>query len=236
MHRLRSDSHVVDRPGWYQVTTPSEPSGRLNEVLWADPEDAGIAEVLASYAALGVSCKWCVWPWSRPGLAEALAARASTSWWARGMSLPTRTPLHSDLRATQIGTDRLDEAAQVAADGWGEPVAAMRDDLETLLSLPDGRLFLAEHDGAAIGLAATRDKPEGGYLTGAVVLQAHRGRGAYRALLAARLADLRARGIRLATTHAREATSAPILERLGFRTEFRYQIFQFDPGGAPRCP
>jgi hypothetical protein len=44
-----------------------------------------------------------------------------------------------------------------------------------------------------------------------------------------RLAYLASRGIAIATTHAREATSAPILERLGFRTAFRYTVHRFDP-------
>jgi GNAT superfamily N-acetyltransferase len=61
------------------------------------------------------------------------------------------------------------------------------------------------------------------------VFDAHRGRGAYRALLAARLARLRALGIGLATTHAREHSSAPILERLGFETVFRHRVYQLDP-------
>jgi hypothetical protein len=53
------------------------------------------------------------------------------------------------------------------------------------------------------------------------VLPAARGRGAYRALVAARLAFLRARHVEYAVTQAREATSAPMLEHLGFETLFR---------------
>jgi GNAT superfamily N-acetyltransferase len=61
------------------------------------------------------------------------------------------------------------------------------------------------------------------YLIGGVVLPELRGRGVYRALVRARLEAVRGR-LSLATTHAREATSAPILERLGFRTAFRYSV------------
>ncbi|HZZ34676.1 MAG TPA: GNAT family N-acetyltransferase, partial [Caulobacteraceae bacterium] len=43
-----------------------------------------------------------------------------------------------------------------------------------------------------------------------------RGRGVYRALVAARAAEARARGYRYLTVDARE-TSRPILERLGFQ-------------------
>jgi hypothetical protein len=55
-----------------------------------------------------------------------------------------------------------------------------------------------------------------------------RGRRAYGALLAARLTALRAAGVTLATTHARDHTSAPMLERVGFETQFRYTIYRRD--------
>lgn len=51
---------------------------------------------------------------------------------------------------------------------------------------------------------------------GAGVVPAFRGRGAYRALLAARLHDARGRGATLALVHARSGTSGPILRKIGF--------------------
>ena len=63
------------------------------------------------------------------------------------------------------------------------------------------------------------------YLVGGVVLDGFRGRGLYRALVAARMRYARERGVMLATSHARAETSAPILERLGFETLCRYDNF-----------
>jgi hypothetical protein len=60
------------------------------------------------------------------------------------------------------------------------------------------------------------------------VLESTRGQRLYRGLVAARLASLRARGMRLAVTQAREGTSAPILERLGFATLFRSKCYVLD--------
>jgi FMN phosphatase YigB (HAD superfamily) len=53
-------------------------------------------------------------------------------------------------------------------------------------------------------------------------------RGVYRALVA-RLAFLRERGIAYAVTNAREATSAPMLEHLGFETLFRGACYELAP-------
>lgn len=55
-------------------------------------------------------------------------------------------------------------------------------------------------------------------LWGASVLPEFRGRGAYRALVAARLLGARAMGARLGLTKARMGTSGPILRSLGFRS------------------
>ena len=96
-----------------------------------------------------------------------------------------------------------------------------------MLAIPDGRapLFLARAGGVPAGVAGVALLPRSAYLMGAVVLRAFRGRGIYRALIAARLAAAAARGIPIATTQAREDTSAPRLERLGFETVCRYPVF-----------
>jgi hypothetical protein len=50
----------------------------------------------------------------------------------------------------------------------------------------------------------------------------------YRSLVAARLAFLHERGVDYAVTQARESTSAPILEHLGFETLFRGRCHVID--------
>jgi len=49
--------------------------------------------------------------------------------------------------------------------------------------------------------------------------------GLYRALVQTRLAHAHARGSTLATSHAREDTSAPILEKIGFETVWRFLMY-----------
>lgn len=104
------------------------------------------------------------------------------------------------------------------------------DDLEPTrasyrAALADFLFLFVVKDGGA-GALLLRDGH--GYLVGGAVAEAARGRGVYRALVAARLAFLRERGIEYAVTHAREATSAPMLEHLGFETLFRGACYQLD--------
>lgn len=87
------------------------------------------------------------------------------------------------------------------------------------------RRFVAFVQGRPVGAASYVRMRDAAYLASACVVESARGRGIYRALLGARLASIAADGLPTAITHARETTSAPILERLGFQTRFRYRMY-----------
>jgi ribosomal protein S18 acetylase RimI-like enzyme len=230
------DLRRIERPGWSQIITPSFRTGGLNEVAFsalADGEaDAIIDATIAEYRALGIEFRWAVPPGSAPAdLGARLARRGLTESWGRGMARAT-APLDAPADPA-IRVDEIDDAAgagdftRVMAEGWGVDPEPLRRVHEHLLELPERRqrLFLARSGGEPAGAASYVAFPRSAYLLGAVVLPPFRGRGLYRALARARLADAHARGIELATCHAREATSAPILERLGFATIRRFAIY-----------
>lgn len=226
----------IERPGWTQIITPTFRNGGMNEVSFSalsdEEADAVIDATIAEYRALGLQFRWNVPPGSAPAdLGARLVARGLSESWGRGMA-----------RATEVGPDAagaLDPAitveeitdaggveifTRVMAEGWRVDPDPLRRANMLLLDEPvrRHRLYLARLDGEPAGTASYVVFPRSAYLLGAVVLPAHRGRGLYRALALARLADARARGLELATCHAREATSAPILEKLGFATVCRY--------------
>ena len=107
---------------------------------------------------------------------------------------------------------------QVMASGWNAELAPRLALHHHLLAEGRQHLFIAYCDGVAAAAASYVPFARSAFLMGGVVLEKFRGRGLYRALVHARLAHARVRGISLATTHARESTSAPILEKLGFET------------------
>lgn len=78
-----------------------------------------------------------------------------------------------------------------------------------------GSTFLAFADGEPVAAAYAAYTPAGLLLFGGATLAAARGRGAYRALVAARAAEALARGTPVLVTHAGRM-SQPILGRLGF--------------------
>ena len=243
------DLRRIERPGWVQVVTPSFRQGGFNEVAFSaladDEADAVIDATIAEYRALGIKFRWAVPPGSAPAdLGARLVRHGLVESWGRGMARSTAaaapTPsaarpgqFHDDddqdpaVRVEEIGPDQIETFTRVMAEGWRLDPGPLRVAHAVLFGMADRRQrqFLASYDGEPAGCASYVAFPRSAYLLGAVVLPPFRGRGLYRALARARMADARARGIALATAHAREATSAPILERLGFATICRFPIY-----------
>ena len=102
---------------------------------------------------------------------------------------------------------------------WKEDLAWWRNTMEaTLRDAPD-RVFilLARVDGQAVssGMVHFHARKSFAMLGGASTLPEFRGRGLYKAIVARRIAEVRARGVRYAATEA-HPMSRPILERAGF--------------------
>jgi GNAT superfamily N-acetyltransferase len=227
------DLRVIERAGWMQIITPSIKIGSLNEVLFsaldADGADAVIDAAIAEYRGLGLKFRWSVGPGSAPvDLGERLARRGLVASWGRAMARSTSAPPPQAedpaIRIVEVDATTIEAFSQVTARGWDFELAPTAELHAQILAAPGRRqhLFLAYHRGEPAATASYFAFPRSAYLLGGVVLPQQRGRGLYRALVAARLGHARACGIPLATTHARESSSAPILERLGFETICRF--------------
>ncbi len=234
---MRPDTRIVERPGWFQVITPSAPGTVLNEVVASrvseGDADRVIDETVAEYAATSHPTKWCVGEWTAPSdFGDRLTARGFTSWDVRGMGCSTSLALAmpAGVHVEPVTDANLDVYLAAMMRGWSLPAEQMdaervvhRAALRDTASGP--RFFVARIGSEVVGTAWLSLREDYAYLLGTQVFEAARGRGAYRALVAARLAFLRERGIDVAVTHAREATSAPMLEHLGFETLFRSRCY-----------
>ena len=113
----------------------------------------------------------------------------------------------------------LHDADLVSREVWGgEPPG---EDLEQRLDrltgdAPRETRVVAYLDGRPVATAGSALAGEVARLWGGATRVAHRGRGAYRATLAARLRLAAERGATLGMVRAVTTTSAPILHRLGF--------------------
>ena len=237
----RADTRLVARDGWYQVVTPSAPGSVLNEIVLSEvaEEDAErvIDEAIETYGAIGKPVKWCVGPWTRPrDFGERLARRGFTSWGVRGMGCETTLDVAApaEIAVREVTAEEVDRFIAVSNEGWGvtaeQADGARASFVASFTESPRiAWLFAATIGEEWVGTAALLLRGDYAYLLAAQVLERARGKGAYRALIAVRLAFLRERGIGYAVTHAREATSAPMLEHLGFETLFRSKCYVREP-------
>jgi len=135
---------------------------------------------------------------------------------AHDLQLGARDPLVSVQRVRALA--ELDDFITVSAAAFGHNDQAWRRDAgEAQLSSADLMLVLAQHDGVAAGSARLEimDGCPFGLLLGGGVAPAHRGRGLYQAMVAARADEARRRGLTYLVTDA-GAESRPLLERMGF--------------------
>jgi GNAT superfamily N-acetyltransferase len=229
------DSVVVEREGWWQLTTPSFRDGGFNEValsaLGEDEADAVIDETLAHYAELGLSFRWTVGPESAPAdLGARLSARGLVAQQVSGMtaalsSLVLAAPPPS-VRVEPVSLASEPVFTRVMAEGWQVDEGPLASYHRLVLTTPGSRtrLFLASVGGKPAGTASYVALDEVAFLIGAVVLPRFRGRGVYQALVRARLHDAATRAIPLAASHA-GAMSSPILARLGFTTVCKFAMY-----------
>jgi GNAT superfamily N-acetyltransferase len=125
----------------------------------------------------------------------------------------------------EVDASTVDDYTHVMAAGWNADGVALLAQHRHILAEGRHCLFVGYCDGVPAAAASYVPFARSAFLVGGVVLTNNRGRGLYRALVRARLAHARARGITLATSHAREATSAPILETIGFQTVCRFPMY-----------
>jgi GNAT superfamily N-acetyltransferase len=233
----RDDSQWIERPGWMQLVTPSAPGTFLNEILLsqvADEDAEGVIdEVLADHRARRRPVKWCVGHWTRPAdLGQRLERRGFVRHPVRAMGCETAriVDVPAGVGFVAVDEQNLETYLAIEARGWGLPADQIplqeRSYLAAIAAQPrTAHFFAATLHGAMVGTCGVFLRDGYGYLVGSQVLERARGKGIYRALVAARLAFLREIRFELAVTHARDATSAPMLEHLGFETIYPYDVY-----------
>ncbi len=186
-----------------------------------DEIDEVIEEVRGLLRARGRKvCAWEIGSHATPSdLAEQLLARGFTddahTPLAIGMALteaPAAAPDGVEVKIVETDEEFL-ESERIAQIAFEEDV---QTELKTYTPDPANPIYIAIVDGAIVARASASHGEHGVTLFGGATLPEARGRGAYRALVAARWRDAIERGTPLVVTQA-GTMSRPILARLGFR-------------------
>lgn len=151
-------------------------------------------------------------------------------------------PVPADIDVRRVDTpEHLEEVYPVTATVFDQPEASpefRRAEAAELVRQVDAGAdreffrYLAYVGRTPIGHAGMTLEDGVAKLWGGSVLEDYRGRGAYRALLRARLAEAERRGATLALVKARTGTSSPILRRAGFTAYGREVQYLLPPESA----
>jgi hypothetical protein len=215
--RVVNDRYVLwmgrgDEPGWNVAQRFRLGDDELDEVR------AEIHDILRERGR--TACTWEVGSHATPGdLVAQLLDRGvvddEPTPLAVGMVLtepPAHAPVDVEVRRAESDAERL-AAARIAAIAFGGPEPTEpplpSDD-------PNNVVYLAYADGQPVSRGSASFGERGVTLFGGSTLPEARGRGAYRALVAARWEDAVTRGTPMLVTQA-SPMSRPILGRLGFR-------------------
>lgn len=140
------------------------------------------------------------------------------------------------VRLRQVsGRGDLERIADMKSEVWGADYDWVAGDLHDRLSSDPENLvvFVAEASGVVVSAAWLEINPGTDFagLWGGSTLPAWRGRGIYKALVAARAQVAAARGVKYLQVDA-SADSEPILQRLGFRAITTTTPFVWTPPGS----
>ncbi|MDF1562450.1 MAG: hypothetical protein P1V51_05360 [Deltaproteobacteria bacterium] len=231
------DVSVVDRPELLYVSCRRDVA-HLNAVTrWrAEPSryDALLAEVLAAHE--DVESRFMMVPHiERPELVDALLEHGygvGDAHDAMAIEVDRYTPRPAgEIVTRRVETlEQLDDALRVTAVAFGKGIGippAQRAEALADCSGPGKRVFrVVAYDarsGEPLCAAGFTEFPElsFGLFWGGGTIPSGRGRGAYSAVVAARVEEAARRGLKRVGLYARLNTSAPICERQGFERHGR---------------
>jgi GNAT superfamily N-acetyltransferase len=231
---------VVETPRYRVIMQRDFPVAGPNSAAFircrAEEADALISEVTAMFDVRRLPLMWVLDPHTEPAnFADYLVARGFVPdpHGAESAVMVVPTPERFDAEAvtgivlhdgladleTFRSVDAVNAEAFAGRRGGDDPayLAQLERRLRNQRAVPGRRVLLATIDGEPAGSAGlTIYPPDGAILNGGAVRPKFRGRGIYRAMVAARIEMAREAGVPGVGVWG-GSMSAPILERLGFR-------------------
>jgi hypothetical protein len=227
----RPDSLIIDKPDWFQVSTPSSNEFYLNGVAFCavegDQGEKRVRDTIQEFRQRGVQFRWILGPSSRPShlasflLSEGLELTHECFGMVRSTDTASFRSVDPSITVERVGMTQIEDYAQTCTLGWGNPESmkqAIVKDMQRSIANDDDRIqyFLARVNGTPAGTGILCLSGSSGYLKGTSVVPSERNKGVYRALLQYRLSILNRMAIPLATVQTISDTSAPICRKFGF--------------------
>lgn len=206
--------------------------------------DPSVDAVFEEFAGRGIPFGWLLGPNSPDSLAERLSARGmQRAEEFRGLVLTDLTrdvPVPEDVSVREVGADQEAQFVELLSRAVGLPaemVAFLCEIVYFADSEAPAHNYFVYLEGVEepVGTGTSIYDPDDKIviLAGSAVLEEHRGRGAYRALVRRRQADALSCGIEAAVIQAVRSTSAPICQSLGFEEVCTQELHAWSPDLDP---
>lgn len=206
-------------------------------------EKKTIDRVLDIFREAGVACCWLVSPLSPPNLVDALKAKGFRNHLTDLAMITTdydRIIRDVDgVTVKRVGREHKATFSRIIAESFGDPLDMCEYLFEGNWKQAeelDLRSYLAWRDGIdePVGAAALLRLPGSKLyqLDVAGVLEEHRKRGVYVALVSQRVRDARDSGAKGVIIQALEKTSAPVCRKIGFEEMCRHEFYIWHPDGS----
>jgi len=235
---LIRDTKVIKRQGWYQLISPSIPELEANEIIFSQCGDDEVENLVhastSQYHSRGLPIKWCITPFTKPSNLDSFLDQADFySWEYRGMGMDVKDYSHrvpKRIEVQSVTDEIVEDYLDVLLAGL-EISSKQREIAKESLDYSRNKCplrwfhYVAYLDKKPVGTSAFVLKENSAYFSGGLVLKEFRGKGIYRALLSARVKEVERQSVSFITTQVRETTSAPILEKLGWKTFYKLPIF-----------
>ena len=232
------DTGRLEQGGVVLHVSPSGDGAIVYSALSATTADAAIREQMEAASSRQAALEWIVYSHDEPpDLLQRLEAHGFTAAGCETILVLSLDHVHVPFDTTGLDVRRItspDDVAGIAAvqqQIWGGDAGDIAERLaRRLAETPDAiGLFAVFVDGMLASTAQITYYPQGfASLVRSATLPAYRRRGLYTALVGARIAAARARGIRYLDTEA-SPMSRPILERLGFRPIAEATTYVWEP-------
>jgi GNAT superfamily N-acetyltransferase len=224
-------SEVIETSEYRIVCLPERFPDRL-QVQWVKsprPAPLVVDEIIAQCSGFGQANAFVYAKVSSPdGLGEALVSRGAelvdtadvlAMAWPADLKVPELPGFEVRWWTTpEVARDAntIGVAVFGGSPAPDDAIARRTEAQATSVAAGAGGGIVAYLDGTPVAIAAVEIADGVARLSAGGVLEEYRGRGLYRALLAARMAYAVEHGATIALTQGRSITSSPILQRLGF--------------------
>jgi len=241
----RAGSELIRKPGAVKLETPGARERWLNRTIYGESDltemERELKECVARANAGDFDYEWVLWPDQKVSSAKlekllslyGFEKKESSECLVCDSDMYQAINSSAPVELVQVSHGDLDTFIQTAIKGWDQR-EVNPEDLRSRLELlfDKSRYFLVIHESRPVGCCEIQLLKDSAYLGGSSVIPSARGRGIYSRMIKERLKLAHENGFSKCTSIGLVGSSAPILQKFGFRTVGKVNFFAYFAKGG----